>query len=176
MSAYALTYDGVPLGVGAHVFWARPLVPNSTPHTHRSLDDKESRWWTLLQIRFEETLRDEGADARPWYQLDREADASHVLMRGVKPGAWVTVRSHYDRLLEAKSGHRAHRRLHQTISESPILGVVHVLVSRTRGRELRVARLELRVADVELQPGRVDHDSNRNCSRGGGPNGERFRT
>lgn len=151
MSAYALTYDGVPLGVGAHVFWARPLVPNPTPHTHRNLDEKESRWWTILQKRFEETLRDEGADAKPWYQLDREADASHVLMRGVQPGAWVTVRSHYDRLLEAKSGHRAHRRLHQTISESPDVGVVHVLVPRSRGREMRVARLELRVAEVELK-------------------------
>ena len=43
MIALAMSYDGVPLGIGAHVLWARPEVANPTPHTHRGLETKESR-------------------------------------------------------------------------------------------------------------------------------------
>jgi len=151
MIALAVSYDGVPLGVGAHVLWARPEVSAPTPHTHRALDDKESRWWTVLQEQFEAALRNEGAETIPWYQLDREGDASHVLMRGIKPGAMVTVRSNHDRLLTAKSGHRKHQRLHDAVRAAPALGVTYLHIPRGKKRQERLARLAVRVVQVELQ-------------------------
>jgi hypothetical protein len=151
MIALAMSYDGVPLGIGAHVLWARPEVANPTPHTHRTLDAKESRWWTELQTQFEASLKSEGATTTPWYQMDREADTSHVLMRGIQPGTVVTVRSNHNRLLTAKTGRRTHRKLHAALAAAPALGVVYLHVPRGKKREDRLARLEVRVVPVELE-------------------------
>lgn len=150
MIAYALSYDGVPLGVGAHALWARSLVADPTPRTHRALQDKESRHWTESQEQFEAALRSEGADTIPWYQIDREGDASHVLMRGVKPGSWVTVRANHDRLLTAKVGRRKHLKLSQAIRAQPALAVTYLHMPRGPKRQERIARLELRMAPVNL--------------------------
>ena len=46
MTAIALTYDGVPLGVAAHSFWARPMERLTVPREKRSLEERESRHWT----------------------------------------------------------------------------------------------------------------------------------
>ncbi|MBK6533394.1 MAG: hypothetical protein IPF99_28545 [Deltaproteobacteria bacterium] len=95
MILLAASFDGVPLGVGAHVLWSRPDTAG-TSDALRPLAEKESRHWTGLQEEFESVLRAEGADTRVWYQIDREGDASHVLLRGVEPGQMVTVRSNKD--------------------------------------------------------------------------------
>ena len=151
MIALAMSCDGVPLGVGAHVLWARPEIADPTPHKHRALEAKESRWWTTLQAQFEAALRDEGADTLPWYQIDREGDASHVLMRSIQPGALVTVRSSHDRLLTAKTGRRAHRKLHDAVRTAPIKGITYLHVPRGTKREERLARMEVRVVSVEFK-------------------------
>lgn len=151
MTLVPLSYDGVPLGVGAHALWARPDAPHPTPHAQRALHDKESRWWTDLQEQFEATLRAEGAATLPWYQLDREADASHVLLRGVRPGSLVTVRAHQDRLLTAQACRRKHLKLHAAVTSAPALGVMWLVVPRAKGRPERLARLEVRVVHVGLK-------------------------
>ena len=151
MIALAMSYDGVPLGIGAHVLWARAETANPTPHARRTLDAKESRWWTELQVQFEAALKSEGAHTLPWYQMDREADTSHVLMRGIKPGTLVTVRSNHNRLLTAKTGRRKHLKLHAAIAAAPAMGALYLLVPRGIKRQERVARLEVRVVPVELE-------------------------
>ena len=150
MILLAASFDGVPLGVGAHVLWARPDAAE-TSHAARPLEEKESRHWTGLQEQFESALRSEGADTRVWYQLDREADTSHVLLRGVERNEYVTVRSNVDRLLTARTQQRKHLKLHEAIASAPALAAIYVAVPRGPGRTPRVARLELRAVQVGLE-------------------------
>ena len=151
MIALPLTYDGVPLGVGAHAFWARAPQPHPQPHGRRALPDKESHWWTTLQAQFEASLRDQQTHTTPWYQMDREADASHVLLRGVAPGTYATVRAHQDRLLTARSQRREHLRLHSALEGAPVRAAIYVRVPSSRHRRERLARLALRIVHVGLK-------------------------
>jgi hypothetical protein len=154
MTAIALTYDGVPLGVAAHTFWARPKEPLTVPREKRSLEERESRHWTELQHDFDRTLAAEGANTRPWYQLDREGDSTHVLMRTLESPALVTVRANHDRLLTpgAKGTDRKSlRKLREALGAAPPRGVTYLEVLRHRHRTERVARLEVRFARVSLR-------------------------
>ncbi len=150
MILLAASFDGVPLGVGAHVLWSRPDTADAL-HALRPLDTKESRHWTGLQEQFESDLRAEGADTRVWYQLDREGDASHVLLRGVEPGQLVTVRSNKDRLVNACSLRRKHLKLREAIASAPDLAAIYIVVPRGPRRTPRVARLELRAVGVGFE-------------------------
>jgi len=151
MLAVALSYDGVPLGVAAHHLWARSDVPDPTPHARRDLAAKESRHWTDLMHDFEASLAAAGAATVPWYQLDREADASHVLLRGLEPGVLFTVRAHQDRLLTAQAGRRHHLKLHAALVGAPPVGVIYLDVAAGPARVARIARLEVRVVHVGVR-------------------------
>jgi hypothetical protein len=154
MTAIALTYDGVPLGIAAHHFWARAEQPPTVPREKRALEARESRLWTELPRAFERTLAAEGIDTRPWYQSDREADATHVLLRSQEPGALFTVRANHDRLLtpSAKGTDRKElRKLQQVLCEAPCRGVLYLDVPRHRHRTERVARMEVSYARVCLR-------------------------
>ncbi len=52
MILLAASFDGVPLGVGAHVLWSRPDTAG-TSDALRPLAEKESRHWTELQEEFD---------------------------------------------------------------------------------------------------------------------------
>ncbi len=150
MILLAASFDGVPLGVGAHVLWSRPDTPG-TSDALRPLAEKESRHWTGLQEEFESVLRAEGADTRVWYQIDREGDASHVLLRGVEPGQMVTVRSNKDRLVNARTLRRGHLKLREAIASAPDLAAIYIEVPRGPKRTPRIARLELRTVGVGFE-------------------------
>jgi hypothetical protein len=150
MILLAASFDGVPLGVGAHVLWSRPDTPG-TSNALRPLAEKESRHWTGLQEEFESVLRAEGADTRVWYQIDREGDASHVLLRGVEPGQMVTVRSNKDRLVNARTLRREHLKLREAIASAPDLAAIYIEVPRGPKRTPRIARLELRTVGVGFE-------------------------
>ena len=106
MAALAMTLDGVELGVAALRLWARPLTPDPRPHVYRPLADKESHHWPACQHAFERYLRVERVTAQPWYLMDAEADALHVLLRGLE-GTRFTVRLNHDRNLAARTLTRA---------------------------------------------------------------------
>ena len=150
MILLAASFDGVPLGVGAHVLWSRPDTAG-TSDALRPLAEKESRHWTGLQEEFESVLRAEGADTRVWYQIDREGDASHVLLRGVEPGQMVTVRSNKDRLVNARTLRRGHLKLREAIASAPDLAAIYIEVPRGPKRTPRIARLELRTVGVGFE-------------------------
>jgi len=150
MILLAASFDGVPLGVGAHVLWSRPDTAG-TSDALRPLAEKESRHWTGLQEEFESVLRAEGADTRVWYQIDREGDASHVLLRGVEPGQMVTVRSNKDRLVNARTLRREHLKLREAIASAPDLAAIYIEVPRGPKRTPRIARLELRTVGVGFE-------------------------
>jgi hypothetical protein len=153
MTLIVLSREGVPFGVGAHTFWARSHIP-LPPHEQRTLEQRESRHWTELQRAFEKELSNAGATCTPWYQMDREADASHVLLRGLEPNQLFTVRANRDRLLSpVQKGHgrKALRKLREKLLETPTLGVTHLDVLRHRHRTERVARMEVTYAAVSVR-------------------------
>lgn len=154
MTAIALTYDGVPLGVAAHTFWARSREPLTVPREERALQERESRFWTELQRDFDRTLAAEGADTRPWYQLDREGDATHVLVRTLESPVLLTVRANHDRLLTPNAkgtGRKALRKLREALCAAAPCGVMYLDVPRHRRRTERVARMEVRFERVSLR-------------------------
>lgn len=146
-----LTYDGVPLGIGAHALWARSQTPHPTPHARRQLQDKESHWWTTLCQQFEDTLTSQKAKTKPWYQDDREADASHVLLRGATADSYLTVRANQDRVLNAKGLRRERLKLRAALEGSPAQGAMFLHVERTRQRAKRIARMEIRAVHVGVR-------------------------
>jgi hypothetical protein len=150
-TAVALTYDGVPLGIAAHTLWARSDTPAQVEHPKRDLQDKESRHWTALQQQFEHRLAEENAQCIPWYQLDREGCATHVLLRGLCLTPRFTVRCSQDRLLDSKSAPQEHAKLYDALHAAPACGVMYLLVPRGKNRVERIARLEVRVVPVSLQ-------------------------
>jgi hypothetical protein len=154
MIALAVSVDGVPLGIGAHVLWARPDQHHPVEHTRRPLAEKESRHWTELQQQVEQRLRADGAGCVPFYQLDREADATHVLLRGLERGVLFTVRSNHNRLLDERhpAGRHHARKLREAVLDAPPAGVIYVAVSdKKQLRTPRVARLVVRFAPVPLK-------------------------
>ena len=150
MIALAMTYDGVPLGVAAHALWARGESASKS-HAVRALVDKESHWWTTLQAQVETSLANANAATQCWYLMDREADASHVLLRGLEPGVLFTVRAHQNRLLTAQRARRAHLTLHAALETAPPCAHVWLVVPRAHDRPERVACVELRVAHVGVK-------------------------
>lgn len=148
-----MTYDGVPLGLAAHVLWARSDEP-VTPHHTRPLEQRESRWWCVLQQNFERELAALGANTLPWYQMDQEADAGHVLLRGVQSTSRFTVRVDPSRVLAPEPGRQAERArctLREALDTPAPAAVLYLDVVRGPKRESRLARCEVRFAPVPLR-------------------------
>jgi len=154
MTAYVLRFDGVPLGVGAQVVWARGEAKHPVAHERRALGDKESRDWTELQRGLEATFALEGVRARPWYQMDREADQLSVLLRGLEPGGLVTVRCDHNRRLAARlvrDPTPPERKLLDELEHAPAWGQMMVRVEAGPKRRARAARLELSVVHTSVR-------------------------
>ena len=152
MSAYAITPYGVPLGVLSKELWARDDEPNPIPHAKRTLEDKESRYWTLLQKQSEQQL--EGTGTVPWYLLDREADQVSVLLRALDPTVLLTVRADTNRNLAQPSMSSEGTeilRVFELLDHAPVIGMSTVSVRRSAKRKKRFARVEVTHAQVPLR-------------------------
>jgi hypothetical protein len=153
MIALAMTVDGVPLGIAAHVLWARSDAPLA-PHHARPLAQRESRWWCELQRAFERELAAADAHTLPWYQMDREADASHVLLRDLESDARFTVRVDAARVLAPepdREAERARRTLRTALDTPTPAAVTYLETARGSRRTARLARCEVRFARVPLR-------------------------
>ena len=81
MTSYAVSPEGVPLGVLGQVPWLRSDQINPVDHAQRPLNEKESQWWTSLQSRCDELMASyEGVDAIP-LDTDVENNADAALTR-----------------------------------------------------------------------------------------------
>ncbi|MBI5515797.1 MAG: hypothetical protein HY909_18590 [Deltaproteobacteria bacterium] len=120
----------------------------------RALEERESCLWTELQRDFERVLADENVSTRPWYQADREADATHVLLRSQEPETLFTVRANHDCLLTPSSkgtDGKALRKLREALLESPSRGVTYLDLPRHRHCTERMARMEVTCERVSLR-------------------------
>lgn len=152
MTAYALSPEGVPLGVLAQSLWVRSQDANPIAHAKRPLLDKESRWWTELQIQAERQFAHGTSAPRLWYQMDREADQISVLLRSTIAGMLVTVRADHNRVLAAQWIGVEHVSLKvlDLLAHTPAQGRANVRIARSRKRKPRVAHVEVSFIDVSL--------------------------
>lgn len=123
MSALALDSEGVTTGLLGQEWRIRSDERSPGWHADtRPIDDRESGLWMRCIRSAYEHLKREAPQTRAWFQLDRGADATHVLAALCKLDADFTVRSAYDRCLE----HRA--ALRKTLEAEPCLGSVAVAI------------------------------------------------
>ena len=136
MTAYALTPEGVPLGVLAQSLWARSQEPNPVEHAKRALHEKESRWWTELQRQCEDQFAGCPSPPQLWYQADREADQISVLLRATTPGVLLTVRADHNRVLAAQTLGVEHDSLKvlDLLHHAPAQGHARVRIARNGKR------------------------------------------
>jgi len=143
---YAVSPAGVPLGVTAQSWWARPIGLKRQDHKSRKLREKETRHWVDVIENSRKTLEEVAPRTRLWFQLDREADGAHVLAALQESGHWFTVRSNHDRrLIGAKKYLRA--RLRAAASS----GEYTLAVLAGPARKARTARMVVRFAPVTLE-------------------------
>jgi hypothetical protein len=147
MSALAVDPDGVPLGLCAQKWWARPEQKVTRKSGKRPVEEKETQHW-LTTLR-DAAKRFEGSGCIPWFQLDRGGDAWPVLLLAHTERIHLTVRAaHNRRLMGSAGGERKY--LWPQMREAPVLGHYQLDVPGGPNRTARTATLAVRVADVTL--------------------------
>lgn len=152
MNALAVDADGCPVGVLHQAWWARPPAKKRTAkqkkadRQRRTVDEKETRHWLETIKRAAEHL--DAVNKRAWFQLDREADAWPMLQTLAASGHRFTVRSAWDRIVEATGRDRQY--LRATLKASQPVGSYELNVAGQTGRKARTARMIMRCARVTL--------------------------
>lgn len=148
----AFNPQGVALGVVNAQCWARDKA-NFGKHSRRHelpIDQKESQKWL---VSFSQTA--EAQKCCPETTLvsvgDREADIYELFELALREskvrGAKLLVRAMHDRLLAEGQGH-----LWEKLKQQEIAGIQEVRIPRRAKQPSRVARLEVRFAQVNLKP------------------------
>jgi len=153
MSGLVVSPDGVPLGLSGMELWTRKApakVKGSRKHDRRRTEEKETRYWQSVMSQTTTSLEEVGTTTLPWFQLDRGGDAWPVLLEGFEPGRLLTVRAAYDRLLWG-SEEEPCRQVREKLEASSIVGEYTLAVKGGHGRRARVARMEVRAAEVTLR-------------------------
>jgi hypothetical protein len=132
MSALAVTRDGAPIGLCGQRMWVREKRSKASPHEGPS-DRSESRFWLELVGEVQRSFADEAPQTRPWFQMDRGADAWPVFKLATELDALITVRAVYDRRLEGGA------RLWSTVQRAPRVAKKRIeLPARPPGRRKKL--------------------------------------
>ena len=143
-----LEESGVPLGVIDQQVWAREEeLGKRETRRERAAREKESWYW---RKGFEAVQERVPPGVEVIGIADRESDIYFVLAMPRREGMHLLVRSAHDRGVEAEE----HRHLREAVAAGPVLGTYDLQVERTRTRQVRRARVEVRAARVVLQPPR----------------------
>lgn len=158
MTALALDRDGTPIGVAAQELWTRSTKCKGP--TKKRRPNSEVRNWLRVVVGVEDRLA--ASDTRPWFQMDRGADATEVLALLHERGVLATVRASFNRRLDTdeclwtaleRAPIVAKQRLRVAARSSPTQRRRHVggkIVYSYSIRRARIAKLEIRAAQVEL--------------------------
>ena len=145
-TTFAVSGDGVPLGVLGQKHWARGPEVGSDRNScrRRAFEDKESfRWVEALRALHELALQDHTVIT----VADREADIYELFAESRPQWSHLLIRSCHDRALEDDE-----RRLWDAAAAAPVLGQLTVILRRHPLRRERHAKLKVRTCEVKLQP------------------------
>jgi hypothetical protein len=149
MSALAVDeQDGTTLGTLALEYWVR--ASEHAPDWHndsRPEEERESYLWKRAINSTLKAMREHAPNCRPWFQMDRGADAGAVLSKAYKEGLLATVRAAHDRALTKAKGEI---RLWERMRTERPLGSFSVRVPARGGRPARIAHLSVRAARLSV--------------------------
>jgi hypothetical protein len=149
-SLLAFRLDRIPLGCAWAKVWARPPLSDTPHRNEQSIDQKESVRWVEA---FQSAARLAAQMPRTAILVsgDRESDIMDLFDRSTvaPPNLHFLVRAQHDRVLD--SGEK----LWDQVAQQPSGGTMTVEIPRRKERPARTATLELRWAQVALQPPRV---------------------
>jgi len=145
----AFTREGTPLGLLDVQCWARDGADFGKKKRRHSLpiEAKESKKW-LVSFRQVAEAQKQCPASLVVSVGDREADVYELFELAWRDpaGPKLLVRAEQDRLLAEGQGH-----LWEKLAEQPVAGVQELHVPRQQQRPARVARLEVRFAQVTLK-------------------------
>ena len=144
-STLAATPQGLPLGVLDQQIWARPEPEKGAKRAkRRPIAEKEShKWLTALR----ETVSLTPSEIRLVTIADREADIFAFLAEADELSAEYVIRAAQDRRLAGEV-----ELLWAQMAKQEVVGTVTVEVAARGGRAARQAELQVRVAQLTLQP------------------------
>lgn len=146
VTAIAVAPSGTPIGVAHLEWWNRPRYEENSGN--RPPKQRESQKWCDTIDAVTCRFREEAADVRLWFQLDREGDSKTCLIPLAESGHWFTVRSQYNRLLMREGEKR--RYLHNKLRRRPITGEYFVDIPRSGNQPGRRARLVVRTGSFTV--------------------------
>lgn len=153
-NALAFTTSGVALGIVSQSIWARREIPeeDSQEKIERlqvtAIEEKESSKW-LVALR--ETMQRAPAGVPVVTVADRESDFFEFLTQAQELRAKFLIRARTDRKLVPENSEGCASML-EALSVAPALGSITVWVPSNGSRKARTASIEVRVAEVAIQP------------------------
>lgn len=143
--------EGTPLGLLDVQCWARDAGDFGKKKRRHEvpIEDKESNKW-LISFRKVAAAQRRCPETKLVSVGDREADIYELFelaFEEISAGPKLLVRASHDRLLGEGQGH-----LWEKVSGQEIAGIQEIQVLRRGNRPARVARLEVRFAQVTLNP------------------------
>lgn len=146
----AFSVEGTPLGLLDVQWWARDPEQFGQKHDRkqRPIEEKESHKWLKSYQQLIQAQR-QCPDTMLVSIGDREADVYELfhLALAESNGPKLLVRAEQDRLLAQEQG-----QLWSAVTAQPLAGIQELHVPRRASTAARVAQLEVRFAEVTLQP------------------------
>jgi hypothetical protein len=147
-SGLALTPEGVPLGIVHQQVWARDEEERKRgTRRKRLVEEKESFRWLETVDAVESLLP---KDLEVWVAGDREADLFELFAMQRREGLHLVVRAVQDRKVESEEA----QYLLDAVERAPVLGEMEVSVPRSKKRQTRTAKLEVKACTLKLVPPR----------------------
>jgi len=145
IDAIAVSTKGIPLGVAAMVWWARPRQRKVRKQDRRPVGEKETQRWIDAIDATCARFAEHAPTTLCWFQIDREGDSWPVLQRLATSGHAFTVRSQWNRRLA-----NGPSKLRDALRLQPVRGTYDLHISPAKERSERTARMVLRAAPVTL--------------------------
>src|SRR5271167_2933272 len=141
-NALAFTTSGVPLGIVSQNVWARGEIPE---------EDYQEKIERLQVTALKETVERAPAGVPVVTVADRESDFFEFLTQAKELRAKYLIRARTDRKLVPEDSAGCASML-EALSIAPALGTLAVAVPSNGRRKARSANIEVRVAQVTIQP------------------------
>jgi hypothetical protein len=139
---------GVPLGLGAQIWWARAREAAKKNRERRRTEEKETQHWLEAMQQTREVMGAEAPETRLWFQLDREGDAWPIITEAGKEEHWFTIRGTHNRRVTLSDGSKTY--LRTLLGLQPIVCTYELSVSAGPSRCARLARMVVRASEVTL--------------------------
>ncbi len=131
MTALAVSESGATLGLVGQDWWSRLDQPSPAfSSDRRPLEERESSLWLTTMEQSLAAFEKADSKCEPWFQLDRGADASHVLLFAQERRILLTVRAAYNRRVSGTDG----RYLWDVLSTDKVRGRTTLQLSRAQAR------------------------------------------